>query len=88
MRKKMGSPIRWYGGKGNFVQHLLPCIPPHKCYAEVFGGGGSLLFAKERSPVEIYNDIDGDVVTFFRLFHDPVAPRSVQTEVFLYSLLT
>ena len=69
----MRSPIRWFGGKGNFTQHLLPLIPEHKCYCEVFGGGASLLFAKPPSKVEVYNDIDGDVVAFFRLFHDPVA---------------
>ena len=67
---KMRSPIRWFGGKGNFTQHLLPLIPEHHCYVEVFGGGASLLFAKPPSKVEVYNDIDGDVVAFFRLFHD------------------
>ena len=66
----MRSPIRWFGGKGNFTQHLLPLIPEHKCYVEVFGGGASLLFAKEPSKIEIYNDLDGDVVAFFRLFHN------------------
>ena len=50
-------------------------IPDHKCYCEVFGGGASLLFAKPSSKVEVYNDIDGDVVSFFRLFHDPVAMK-------------
>lgn len=69
----MRSPIRWFGGKGNFTQHLLPLIPDHKCYVEVFGGGASLLFAKPPSKVEVYNDIDGDVVAFFRLFHDAEA---------------
>ena len=34
---------------------------------QVFGGGASLLFAKEPSKVEVYND---NVVAFFRLFHD------------------
>ena len=69
----MRSPIKWFGGKGNFTQHLLPLIPDHKCYVEVFGGGASLLFAKPPSKVEVYNDIDGDVVAFFRLFHDDEA---------------
>ena len=71
--RSMRSPIRWFGGKGNFTQHLLPLIPEHHCYCEVFGGGASLLFAKPLSKVEVYNDLDGDVVAFFRLFHDPEA---------------
>lgn len=43
------------------VAKLLPLIPPHKIYVEPFGGGASLLFAKEPSPVEVYNDIDSAV---------------------------
>ncbi|MCY4128970.1 MAG: DNA adenine methylase, partial [Gammaproteobacteria bacterium] len=69
----MNSPIRYYGGKGNLTQYLLPLIPSHRCYCEVFGGGASLLFAKPPSRVEVYNDIDSDVVAFFRMFHDPEA---------------
>ena len=79
---KMRSPIRWFGGKGNFTQHLLPLIPEHHCYCEVFGGGASLLFAKPPSKVEVYNDIDGDVVAFFRLFHDPVAMKEFKRKCF------
>ena len=64
------SPIKWYGGKSRFTQHLLPLIPDHHCYCEVFGGAASLLFAKEPSKVEVYNDLDSGVVAFFRIFHD------------------
>jgi len=52
------------------VRSLLPLIPPHKCYVEVFGGGAQLLFAKEPSRVEIYNDIDGRLVNLFRVARD------------------
>lgn len=67
----MRSPIWWFGGKGNLVKKLLQHILKHKIYVEVFGGGGSLLFAKEPSPVEVYNDIDKDLVNFFRVLRDP-----------------
>ncbi len=50
----MKSPIPWFGGKGNMVAKLLPLIPPHKIYVEPFGGGASLLFAKEPSPEEAF----------------------------------
>jgi DNA adenine methylase len=49
---------------------LLKLIPPHKVYVEVFGGGASLLFAKKPSPVEVYNDIDSNLVSFFRVLRD------------------
>ncbi|MGB9887903.1 MAG: DNA adenine methylase [Moorellales bacterium] len=69
--EKLRSPIMWYGGKGMMVKKLLPLIPPHKIYVEVFGGGASLLFAKEPSEVEVYNDVDGGLVNFFRVLRDP-----------------
>ncbi len=53
------------------VAKLLPLLPPHHTYVEVFGGGASLLFAKEPSPVEVYNDLDSGLVNFFRVLRDP-----------------
>lgn len=64
------SPIIYFGGKGNLVKKLLKFIPRHYTYVEVFGGGASLLFAKEPSKVEVYNDIDGEVVNLFRVLRD------------------
>jgi len=52
------------------VKKLLPLIPQHKIYVEVFGGGASILFAKEPSPVEVYNDLNSDLVNFFRVLRD------------------
>lgn len=67
----MRSPIWWFGGKGRMVKKLLPLFPPHHTYVEAFGGGASLLFAKRPSPVEVYNDLDGGLVNFFRVLRDP-----------------
>jgi len=53
------------------VPKLLKLISPHRIYVEVFGGGASLLFAKCPSPVEVYNDIDSNLVNFFRVLRDP-----------------
>lgn len=59
------------GGKFYMRKHLLKLLPPHHTYVEVFGGGAQLLFAKPPSPVEVYNDIDGELVNFFRVLRDP-----------------
>jgi DNA adenine methylase len=59
------SPIKWVGGKSKLRNVILPMIPEHECYVEVFGGAGWVLFAKEPSSVEVYNDIDGELVNFF-----------------------
>ena len=75
------SPIRYFGGKGKAVQYLLPLIPPHHTYVEPFGSGASLLMAKRPSPVEVYNDVDSDLVNMFRVIRDketfPVFQRQV-----------
>jgi DNA adenine methylase len=64
----MKSPIKWMGGKGNFVKKLIPYTKvEHMTYLEPFGGGGSLLFAKEPSGVECFNDLNSDLVNFFRV---------------------
>ena len=69
----MNSPITWYGGKGLMRTKLLPLFPPHdkyRCYLEVFGGGASLLFAKNPSTLEIYNDTDSGLFNFMNVIRD------------------
>jgi DNA adenine methylase len=53
---------------------ILPLIPPHECYVEPFAGGLAVLLAKERSKLEVLNDINGDLVNFYRCvrFHSDV----------------
>jgi DNA adenine methylase len=45
------------------VDHLAD----HETYVEPFGGAASVLFAKPRSSVEVYNDADRDAVQFFKI---------------------
>jgi DNA adenine methylase len=63
----MKTPITYYGGKQTMVKYLLSLIPPHKIYCEPFFGGGALFFAKPKSEVEVINDINGEVVNFFKM---------------------
>lgn len=48
------------------LKYLMPLIPNHTCYCEPFAGGLALLLAKPRSPVEIVNDLNGDLVALYR----------------------
>ena len=50
----------YIGGKYNLLRALLPLIPQHHIYVEVFGGATSLLFNKPPSPFEVHNDVDSD----------------------------
>jgi len=58
------------GGKHFLVKKLLPLIPPHRVYVEVFGGAAALLFAKQPSQEEVYNDIDSNLVNVFMVVRD------------------
>jgi DNA adenine methylase len=60
----------WYGGKYSHLDWLLPLLPFCHHYCEPFGGSAAVLFNREPSPVETYNDIDGEVVNFFRVLRD------------------
>lgn len=63
----MKTPITYYGGKQTLVKRLLSLIPPHDLYCEPFFGGGALFFAKPPSEVEVINDTNGEVITFFKV---------------------
>jgi len=60
----------WYGGKFSHLYWLLPLLPNTHCYCEPFSGSAAVLLNRDPSPVETYNDIDGDVVNFFRVLRD------------------
>lgn len=49
------------------LEHILPLIPPHKKYVEPFAGGAAVFFAKPPSPVEVLNDINGNLANFYRV---------------------
>lgn len=60
----------WYGGKFNHLNWLLPLLPEATHYCEPFAGSAAVLLNREPAPVETYNDIDGEVVNFFRVLRD------------------
>lgn len=63
----MHPPITYYGGKQKMLRHILPLIPPHRIYNEPFFGGGAVFWAKEPAYTEFINDINGEVVNFYRV---------------------
>lgn len=60
----------WYGGKFSHLDWLLPQLPDCLHYCEPFAGSGAVLLNRVPSPVETYNDIDGEVVNFFRVLRE------------------
>lgn len=63
-------PLQYHGGKWLLASWIIRRFPPHHGYVEPYGGGASVLLRKPPSDVETYNDLDGDVVTFFRVLRE------------------
>jgi len=77
----MNSFISWIGGKKLLKKKIIEQFP-EQCdrYIEVFGGAGWVLFAREKhADMEVYNDINGDLVNLFRCvkYH----PEALQKEL-------
>lgn len=68
MKRLIAFP--YYGGKNSHLTWLLPLLPYDIRFVEPFGGSAAVLLNRERSPVEVYNDINGDVVNFFRILRE------------------
>jgi len=64
------SIISRQGGKSRLVKYIMPLFPSHKFYAEVFGGAAWILLNKQKSLIEIFNDIEGNIVNLFRIARD------------------
>lgn len=63
----MKTPISYYGGKQKMLKYILPLIPKHSVYTEAFCGGASVLFAKDPVPCEVINDINVEIINFYRI---------------------
>jgi len=63
----MIGPLSYIGGKRAIAKPLIALFPEHTTYVEAFAGGAQVFFHKEPSKVEVLNDLDGDIVNFYRV---------------------
>lgn len=63
----MIGPLPYVGGKCRLAPRLVPLLPPHTTYVEPFAGGAQVFFHKGRSKVEVLNDLNSEVINFFRV---------------------
>jgi DNA adenine methylase len=66
----MRTPLTYYGGKQKLARQIVALMPAHRVYLEPFAGGAAVLFAKPRAERETLNDLDGDIVRFWRVLRD------------------
>ncbi|MFQ5549806.1 MAG: DNA adenine methylase [Gemmatimonadales bacterium] len=59
------------GNKRLMAKEILPLVPAHRCYCEPFAGSAAVLLTKDPSPNEVLNDLNGDLINFYRIvrFH-------------------
>ena len=61
------SPLCRIGNKYYDRHHIIPYIPNHKCYVELFVGSGSIFFNKKKAESNILNDLDKSIIEYFRM---------------------
>ena len=66
----MNSPLSYIGGKSKLSDTIIKMIPAHRAYCEVFAGAAWVFFRKEPSKYETINDLDSDLVCFYRVLQN------------------
>ncbi len=66
----MNSPLAYIGGKSKLSKTIIEMMPEHKAYCEVFAGAAWVFFRKDPSKYEVINDLDGDLVCFYRVLQN------------------
>lgn len=63
-------PFPFYGGKQMLADRIISLLPDHDQYVEPYAGSLAVLLAKPRSAAEVVNDLDQDLVHFWRVLRD------------------
>jgi DNA adenine methylase len=64
------APFGYYGCKQRLASRIVTELPPHNAWVEAFCGSAALTLAKKPAPIEVINDINGEIVNFFRQLRD------------------
>ena len=63
-------PFTYFGSKQTLAPQIVRLLPRHEHYVEPYGGSLAVLLAKTPSPMETVNDLDGDLMVFWRVLRD------------------
>jgi DNA adenine methylase len=77
--------LRYFGGKGSKLgRWIIDHMPKHEAYIEPFFGGGSVFFMKTLADVSVVNDLNSEVMTFYRVMRDKPEELARQLEYTLW----
>ena len=77
--------MKYPGAKNRIARWICGHIPEHDVYLEPFAGSLAVLFEKERSHIETVNDLNGEIVNFFRVIRDASKELEKKIEMTPYS---
>lgn len=66
----MNTLLNYPGAKWGMAKEIVSLMPPHRSYLEPFFGSGAVLFNKPPSAIETINDLDGNIVNFFKVLRE------------------
>lgn len=75
------AALRYPGAKWSLAKAIAAEFGPHYHYVEPYFGSGAVFFSKAPSPHEVLNDLNGQVVNFWKVLRD-------QTEDLCWALET
>jgi DNA adenine methylase len=74
MTATLTPPLKWHGGKQYLARRIVGLMPGHTHYVEPYAGGLAVLLAKNPDGVsEVVNDLDGQLMNFWRALQEPDA---------------
>lgn len=84
----MRTPISYYGGKLSLLEKIIPLIPEHSLYCEPFTGSAAVFFAKQKVRLEVINDINGELINFYKVLQDDFPALQKEIQATLHSRTT
>lgn len=81
----MKTPISYYGGKQKLASTILKLIPAHTLYCEPFVGGAAIFFAKAPSKVEVINDVNKEMINFYKAVQNDYVGLEKEIKISLHS---
>lgn len=85
---KIKTPISYYGGKQQLASKIVKILeqsPAQKLYCEPFFGGGAVYFVKKPAEIEVINDINSCLITFYKVLKTNFYRLQKEIEISLHS---